>query len=142
MYGTHGRVWYTDEQNNIAFSLYIEANCKVNKLDGFTKEIAETIVKVFQDLYKIKLQIKEPNDIVFANKKIGGILTETKLKKEEVKCIVIGIGINTNGEIFNEEIRDIATSIKKEFKIKIDNLKVISKFCNEIEEKIIKKMEE
>ena len=114
-------MWRTDEKNNIAFSFFIEANCNLEKLQGITIEIAETILETFQSLYNINLEIKEPNDIMFRDKKIGGILTETKLKGENVKYIVIGIGFNTNKEHFSKDIKNIATSIKNEFKIEIDN---------------------
>lgn len=39
-------------------------------------------------------------------------------------------GINTNQENFHEEIRQIATSIKREFGITVDRKKVITEFCN------------
>lgn len=134
-------MWRTDEKNNIAFSFFIEANCNLEKLQGITIEIAETILETFQSLYNINLEIKEPNDIMFRDKKIGGILTETKLKGENVKYIVIGIGFNTNKEHFSKDIKNIATSIKNEFKIEIDNLKVISEFCNLFEPKINAKLQ-
>lgn len=138
--GTHGRKWFTKEKNNIAFSLYIKANCEIEKLDGFTIQIAKIIVNIFKKLYNIELQIKEPNDIVYNGKKIGGILTETKLIGNIVKHIVIGIGINTNQEKFDKEINDIATSIKNEFGIEIDSKKVILEFCKEFQEKSIKRI--
>ena len=78
--GTHGRVWHTDEANNIAFSFFLQLNCKIEEIQNITIEIAEVILETFKQLYEIQLQIKDPNDIVFANKKIGGILTETKLQ--------------------------------------------------------------
>lgn len=139
-FGTHGRKWHTDEKNNIAFSFFIKANCNIENLEGFTKEIAETMLEVFRSQYNIELQIKEPNDIVFQSKKIGGILTETKSKGEVVKYLVVGIGINTNQQNFSEEIKDIATSIKNEFAVEIDNTKIISEFCNLIETKIKKRL--
>lgn len=138
--GTHGRTWYTDEENNIAFSFFLELDCNINKLDGMTIEIAEIILKIFKELYDINLQIKLPNDIVFNNKKIGGILCETKLNGENVKYIVIGIGLNTNKENFSNDIKDIATSIKNEFHITVNNEKIINEFCNIFEEKIIKRI--
>lgn len=129
--GTHGKKWYTEEENNIAFSLALEVNCEVTKLEGVTLEIANILVLVFQKLYDdITLEIKYPNDLIYQGKKIGGILTETKLKGKVAKWMVIGIGINTNQEKFPEEIKNIATSIKKEFHLKIDNEKVIAEFCN------------
>ena len=137
--GTHGRNWYIDEAGNITFSLFIETNCKAKKLDGLTLDIAEIFIDIFKNLYNIKLEIKSPNDIIYNSKKIGGILVQSKSYKEIIKYLVIGVGINTNGKIFNKEIENIATSIKNEFNIEIDNLKVISCFCNLFEEIIIKR---
>lgn len=139
--GTHGRIWHTDEKNNIAFSFYIQMDCNIEKLDGITLEIANIIVDIFKTQYKIDLEIKKPNDIVFNNKKIGGILTETKVIGGNVKHLVIGIGINTEKENFNDDIKDIATSIKKEFNIKINVKEFIAEFCNRFEKEIIKRME-
>ena len=131
--GTHGRVWHTDQTNNIAFSFLINANCKVEQIEGITIEIANTIIETFKKLYNIKLEIKYPNDIVVKGKKIGGILTETRLNGENVKDLVIGIGINTVKKEFEDDIKDLATSIYKEYKIKVDNLRVITEFCNRFE---------
>ena len=140
--GTHGRTWYSEEKNNIAFSFFIDAGCKIEQLDGFTNEIAETVVQTFDDLYNIKLDIKNPNDIIYNNKKLGGILTETKVSADKVKHIVVGIGINTNQEKFNKNIEEIASSIKNEFNIDVDNKKVINKFCDLFEDKLIKRIGE
>lgn len=131
--GTHGRKWYTDEGGSIAFSMYIETNCNIKKLDGITIEIAKIILEIFKEKYNIELSIKEPNDIVYNSKKIGGILTESKMSGEIVKYLVVGIGINTNKTKFNKEIKNIATSIKNEFNIEVDNFDFISEFCNRFE---------
>lgn len=139
--GTHGRVWHTDEEGNIAFSFIINTNCDVKKLDNITIKIAQIIVEIFEKLYKIKLQIKEPNDIVFNGKKIGGILTESKISGNTAKYIVVGIGINTNKQNFTQDIENIASSIKKEFNIDVDRDKVIAMFCNMFEKEIDKRKE-
>lgn len=137
--GTHGRTWYTDEKNNIAFSLFAQMNCNIKKIEGITIEIAQIINKVFKTKYGIDLKIKEPNDIMYNNKKIGGILTESKVISEQVKYLVIGIGLNTSKVEFADEIKDIATSIKKEFNIDINPKEFIADFCNEFEKKIIRR---
>lgn len=139
--GTHGRTWYTDEEENIAFSFCIFMDCEIGKIEGITIALAKIIVKIFKDKYKLELQIKKPNDIVFNGKKIGGILTQSKVVAGNVQCLVIGIGINTKKEKFNDEIKDIATSIKKEFGIIVDTKQFIAEFCNEFEKEIMKRME-
>lgn len=138
--GTHGKTWYTNEKN-IAFSLYMDLNCDVNKMDGLTQELAEIIVDIINEMYNIKLEIKLPNDIYVKGKKLGGILTETKIRGNMLKFLVIGIGMNNSQMIFNEEIRNIATSFRKEFGIEIDIEKFIANFCNVLENRIIKRME-
>ena len=138
--GTHGRIWHTDETNNIAFSFVIKPDCNIKKLEGITIEIAEIIIEILKEKYSIKLEIKEPNDIVFRGKKIGGILTQTMMISEKVIYLIVGIGINTNKEKFTEDIKDIATSIKKEFSIEVDREEFITEFCNRFEDKILERI--
>lgn len=131
--GTHGRIWHTDEKGNIAFSIYIETNHKVDIFEGLTIEIAEIIVQILKRKYNINIEIKSPNDLMINGKKIGGILTESRIKSDYMKCLVIGIGINTNKSYFLDDIKDLATSIKKEYKIHVDKFDFIAEFCNEFE---------
>lgn len=137
--GTHGRVWYTDETNNIAFSCFIQTDCSLEQMDGITTKIAKLIKEVFQELYEICLEIKLPNDLVYHNKKIGGILVETKVSGDRVKNMVIGIGINTNQEKFKEELQDIASSVRIEFNKTIDNHQVIKRFFELLEEELLER---
>ena len=134
--GTHGRVWHTDESDNIAFSFYIEMGKNISSLDGLTYEIAKVITDIFEEKYDISLDIKLPNDIMCNGKKIGGILTEAKVIGNKVKYLVIGVGINTNKSFFANDIKNIATSIKKEFNIEINSFDFISEFCNRFEKNI------
>ena len=138
--GTHGRIWHTDEKNNIAFSFYLKLNCDINTLSGLTKKIAEIIIRIFKDKYRINLQIKEPNDIYYNGKKLGGILSETRLIANKVKHLVIGIGINTNKEYFPEDIEGKATSIIKEFGVTVNTKEFIEEFCNRFEIEIMKRV--
>ncbi len=130
--GTHGRKWYTDSKN-ITFSFSIFPNCNISKLEKLTYRIAEILKEVFKDLYNICLDIKLPNDLMINGKKVGGILTETKLQGEIVKVLVIGIGINTEITDFPEELEDKATSIKKEFNIEVANFWLIFRFLEQFE---------
>lgn len=139
--GTHGRKWHTDEVNNIAFSFFRQINCEIDKLDGLTTEMAQIILDIFKEIYQIELQIKLPNDIFYNDKKVGGILSETKVSGNIVKYIVVGIGINTCQTEFDTEIKNIATSIKNEFGIDVDRMKIIEEFCNRFEKRISERIE-
>ena len=72
---------------------------------------------------------------------MGGILSETKVSGNIVKYIVVGIGINTCQTEFDTEIKNIATSIKNEFGIDVDRMKIIEEFCNRFEKIISERIE-
>lgn len=146
--GTHGRKWINESDRNILFSIGINFEnidlneIKINVLDGLTIQIAEMLIEVFKEIYNISsIKIKSPNDLILNDRKIGGILTETKLQGNNLKRLVLGIGINTNQIDFNDkEIKDIATSLKKELKISIDNDLVIKFFIKKLEKNLIKRI--
>lgn len=56
-------------------------------------------------------QIKWPNDIVINGKKLCGILTEMSTEDNQIRYVVVGIGINVNIREFPEEISSTATSL-------------------------------
>ena len=114
-------------------------DCNVQKLEGLTRNIAEIIVQILKEK-GITATIKAPNDIILNGKKLGGILTQTKVIDGKVKCIVIGIGINVRQKKFSPEIKDIATSIKKETGKEINTKEFIAEFCNRFEKYIEEKI--
>lgn len=134
--GTKGRTWYSSKGNNITMTIILTPNCKLNALDGITIKIAEVMVNIIDELFNIKLQIKEPNDLILNNKKIAGILTESKTLHDEVKQLIIGIGFDVNETNFNEGTKNIATSLKKEYGKDFCIEDIIIKFLEEFEKSI------
>ena len=134
--GTHGRVWYTGK-NNIAMSMLFKPNCKVKDLEGLTIKIAVTIKNIIKDLYNIELIIKEPNDLILNNKKISGILTEINTIGKNINYLIISIGFNVNEVEFIDELKEIATSLKREYSNqKFDKEKLIDNFIYGIKDMI------
>ena len=112
--GTHDRKWYSDAGKNIMFTLIIYPKCVVRNLNTITVDIAKCIVNTIEKIYHLKLEIKHPNDIMCNGKKLGGILTQIVTNGEDIRYLLIGIGINVNQEKFEGEIRKTATSLKIE----------------------------
>lgn len=128
--GTKDRKWYDKGYENICGTFVLTPNCHISKLETLTIKIAECLIKAIKNLYDIQLQIKHPNDIMCNSKKMAGILTESITNKELVKYVFVGIGINVNQTIFQSEIENIATSLKKEYNKDFDREKIISEFFN------------
>lgn len=56
-------------------------------------------------------ELQWPNDLVFGNKKVGGILTELLPDENGKRVPVVGIGLNLNQTQFPEEIKNRAISL-------------------------------
>lgn len=130
--GTKGRIWYTGK-NNIAMSIVIFPKCHIQQLEGLTKNIAIAIQNAIYELYGKKLDIKEPNDLLCNGKKVCGILTQTATEEQQVKYLIISIGMNVNETQFPEEIQSIATSLKKEYLEEYSREEIIIKIIEKLE---------
>lgn len=135
--GTKGRSWYSGKANNIAMTIVIYANCTIEKLDGLTIKIAQTLVNSIKKLYNIELNIKEPNDLIVNNKKLAGILTESTTYNNQVKHILVGIGFNVNETEFSKDTINIATSLKNEYGKEFSKEDIIIKFIEQFEKVLI-----
>lgn len=136
--GTKGRIWYTGN-NNIAMTIIKHPDCEIKKLEGLTTQIAEEIKKSIKQLYGYELQIKKPNDLMLQGKKISGILTEIHTRGEKIEYLLISIGFNVNEDKFTEEIKQIATSLKIEYKKEFCREEIIIQIINNIN-KIIEQL--
>ena len=131
--GTKGRSWFTGSSNNIAMSILYRPMCDIKDLEGLTVKIAKILQEEIQNLYKIELKIKEPNDLMLNNKKICGILTETNIIGNKINYLIISIGFNVNEIYFPEELENIATSLKKETGKEFNKQEIIQRFIKVLE---------
>lgn len=132
--GTKGRSWYTGKGKNIATTIILQPHCKANELNGLTLKIAENIKEVIYQLYGYELKIKEPNDLLFNNKKICGILTEVHTRGEKITYLLISFGFNVNEENFSKETEELATSLKKEMGKTFEREEIIKNIIEKLEE--------
>lgn len=132
--GTHGRNWYSEEGQNILMSFLIKNIKDYKMLDGITIKIGKIIHDVLSSKFDLNFEIKLPNDILCNGKKICGILCESSIINNKVNYLIIGIGLNSNQTNFNNEIKEIATSLKNELGYEeIDKDELISIIHDKIE---------
>jgi BirA family biotin operon repressor/biotin-[acetyl-CoA-carboxylase] ligase len=62
----------------------------------------------------LEADIRWPNDLLLGKKKFCGILTELNAEVTRVRHAVVGIGINVHQQVFPEELRHIACSLRSE----------------------------
>ena len=130
-YGTNNRKWYSDE-NSIICSFLIKNKKKTIPLD-YSFKIAVIVSKVINEICNVNSYIKEPNDVYLNNKKLGGILIETRYLSNKLDYVIIGIGLNINQVSLQNEIKDKATSLSIETQKKYDKEEIISGLIKEFE---------
>lgn len=108
--GRNGRVWQSDG-DNLYMSMMIGDIKDVHNISAVSLIVG---VSVMEAMHSVNIQcgLKWPNDILYNNKKLGGILLEACFLENKLEHIIIGIGVNVNGVDYGE-FNDIATSIKK-----------------------------
>ncbi len=114
-------------------TIILQPKCKIDDLKNLTIEIANCMQKTIYDLFEIRLDIKEPNDLILNGKKISGILTEINTIGDKINYLLISIGFNVNEEFFSDDLKDIATSLKKEFDKYFSREEIIVSFIRNLE---------
>ncbi|NES05680.1 MAG: biotin--[acetyl-CoA-carboxylase] ligase [Okeania sp. SIO2F4] len=71
----------------------VATNISISQTPQLTLSTAWGIASSLED-YGVPVKIKWPNDLILENRKLGGILTETRINKKKISTAVIGIGIN------------------------------------------------
>ena len=132
--GTHGRNWFSEEGKNILMSFLIKDIKDYKSIDGITIKIGKIIHEILSSKFDLNFEIKLPNDILCNGKKICGILCESSIVNNKVNYLIIGIGINVNQVVFGEEIKDIATSLKRELGYDVDKEELVKIIHDKIEE--------
>jgi len=115
--GRLGRIWYSPP-GGLWFSIILRPKIQ-NLIPAHLTFMSGLAVIQAARKAGIEATLRWPNDIYVGNKKVGGILTETKTNGTEFQYFVIGIGLNVNVQPsdFPAELREEATSfleIKKE----------------------------
>ncbi len=96
--GRLNREWYSPNAENIYCSMRRYVNYSASsRLSGLSLVTAIAIMNTLTT-WKISdhIRIKWPNDIVWQNKKLGGVLIESYQDSNETLAIIIGIGLNVN----------------------------------------------
>lgn len=91
--GQYGNSWKMTADQNLAFSFCIrkeKINCSNN---FFNYHTALVFRDFFANMTHSNVKIKWPNDLIINNKKVAGILIESK-KIENTEVFIIGIGVN------------------------------------------------
>lgn len=93
--GQQGRQWFSPPHCNIYLSVLWNFAQLHPQFDRLSLRMAETVIQTLQKLgIKKSLHIKCPNDVLYQNQKLCGILIESIVHADRRCSLVIGIGLN------------------------------------------------
>ncbi len=100
--GRFQRHWVTIAGSGLAFSLVLQSPPLdpqlVNRITGLG---ALAVAHALQEKYTLPAQIKWPNDVLLDQRKVAGALVEALWTGQNLKAVIIGIGINIAPESVN-----------------------------------------
>jgi BirA family biotin operon repressor/biotin-[acetyl-CoA-carboxylase] ligase len=133
--GRLGRLWVSPAGVNIYMSVIIRPTIEPKNATLITIMAAVACATALRRVTGLNVTIKWPNDLMVSDRKIGGILTETKTAPETIILAIIGIGINVNmdRDAFPDDIRKTATSVKIETGKFYSRTRIIVEILNEID---------
>ena len=100
--GQMGSEWISEAGKNLTFSVFLaNALRNVESIYNLNIAVALSILEVLKKENIPELKIKWPNDIMSANKKVGGILIENAIKHSDEIQSIIGIGLNVNQQNYD-----------------------------------------
>lgn len=92
--GRRGRQWASPFASNIYLSLKLSINSGVGAFEGISLAVGVAVARSLNQLGVPDLQLKWPNDVLWSDKKLGGILIEVVGDPSGVCHLVVGLGLN------------------------------------------------
>ena len=128
--GRLSREWISKKNDGVYMSVLFNTNFKTDNIPFLSVIAGLSVCKAINNFTDNKSFIKWPNDIIINNKKVCGILLESKIYSSNLSSIILGIGINVNNKYFDKTIESKATSIFLETGKNIEFKEIVSSVLN------------
>lgn len=96
--GRLGRTWAAPKGKNVLFSVLLRPLLPASEISKITLAAAVSVAKAVKKHTGKVPGIKWPNDVLFEEAKVCGILTEMSGEADRVNFVVLGIGVNVNAD--------------------------------------------
>jgi BirA family biotin operon repressor/biotin-[acetyl-CoA-carboxylase] ligase len=137
--GRMARPWFSPKDVNLYASVVIRTAIDSRGLAAWLSWLplmaAVGAAEAIESVGSVRVALKWPNDLLIAERKVGGILCESASSATAGPFQVIGVGINVNGaqEDFPAELRESATTIRQETGTCIDRNHLMAQVLLELE---------
>ena len=112
--GRQGRVWVSPYGNNIYLSIFWRFSLDLAAISGLSLAAGVIVAKTLNQLGVMDIGLKWPNDILWHNRKLAGLLIEVTGEQGGPSNVVLGLGLNsrissTHGKSIGQPWTDLTT---------------------------------
>jgi len=121
--GRLGRGWDSPANQGLWFSFLLRPQFPVSQVGLIPFFVSVALVESVKSCLNLTSQVKWPNDLLFNGKKICGILSEAEFEKQQLKFLIIGVGLNVSHQPddFPPDLRAKAGSLRMFTETAIDS---------------------
>ena len=94
--GRLDRRWVAPRGSSLLLSLLFRPALSPERALVLTMLCALGVRDAVQEVLRLELSLKWPNDVLYEGRKLGGILTEVDADGESLRYGIVGIGVNVN----------------------------------------------
>jgi BirA family biotin operon repressor/biotin-[acetyl-CoA-carboxylase] ligase len=131
--GRAGRSWHSERAAGIYVTLLLRPRLAPVQAPLLTMMAGLSAQTAVQAVSGLAVDLKWPNDLLIRGKKAGGILTEMHAEPNQVRFVIVGIGLNVNQEKFSGELAALATSLRAETSKPQSRLDLLVRLLREFE---------
>jgi BirA family biotin operon repressor/biotin-[acetyl-CoA-carboxylase] ligase len=131
--GRAGHSWHSERATGIYVTVLLRPKISPVQASLLTMMAGLSAFSAIRAQNDLAPDLKWPNDILFNGKKLGGILTEMHAEPNQVRFVIVGIGINVNQEKFPADLSAIATSLRVETGKPQSRLELLVRLLREFE---------
>jgi BirA family biotin operon repressor/biotin-[acetyl-CoA-carboxylase] ligase len=133
--GRLGRVWYSPPGTGAYISTVLRPDFPPEQAPATSIMTAVALADALSEFCGPDVKIKWPNDVLIGGRKIAGILTELSADRGKINHIIVGVGININqtARDFPEEIKPLATSVRRVLKRKVRRVEIVQSFLRHLD---------
>lgn len=112
--GRLGRSWYSEKSSGIYASVILRPPLSPAAAPILTLVAGLAAHQAVTAVTGLAVDLRWPNDLLVAGKKVSGILTEMSAELDRLHAVVLGFGINVNHREMPAEMKAFATSLRIE----------------------------
>ena len=133
--GRLGRAYCTPP-GGLWLSLVLRPRRSPGEVGSLPLLAAVAVGRAVQEVTGLEVTVKWPNDLLLKGRKAVGVLVELMSEQDLVRYAVVGIGVNVNltPSDLPPELRNAATSLKKEVGSEVSRLILFRKIMERMEE--------